>query len=333
MCPEDTAVVNITVSESIVDAEQDSTQTVCLNSGALKLSGFLIGADVGGVFEDMSVTGQFDPVTTDFDPAGLAAGTYNFEYIVTGCVTNDTSVVSIIIASELVIDAGTDVEICIGEAVNLLGTGAITTYVWSGGIVNGVDFYPNTTAMYYVIATDPVALAGVTNGEFTNLQPETVDFLNNSTGAVAYQWNFADGLPLSNEFAPSHEFFSENSINYNVELVAFSPVGCTDTTYVVIEIAEEVIYFIPNSFKADGDEFNQSFKPVFTSGVDPFDFTILFYNRWGEVIYETHDFNVGWDGTYAGKKVQSGTYSWTLEFKIRESDERRVQSGHVTIIE
>ena len=44
--------------------------------------------------------------------------------------------------------------------------------------------------------------------------------------------------------------------------------------------------------------YNQLFKPVFTSGYDPFDYTMLVYNRWGEVLFESHNAEFGWDGTY-----------------------------------
>lgn len=77
MCPEDTAIVTITVSEPIVTAGADSTLTICLNSPNQTLSTFLVGADTFGTFEDISATGQFDPLTTVFDPTGLVAGAYD----------------------------------------------------------------------------------------------------------------------------------------------------------------------------------------------------------------------------------------------------------------
>jgi len=71
-----------------------------------------------------------------------------------------------------------------------------------------------------------------------------------------------------------------------------------------------VIYFVPILFTAD--DYNPTFQPVFTSGYDPFDFTLLIFNRWGEIIFESHDARIGWDGTY----------SWTIEFKTSATDKR-----------
>ena len=100
----------------------------------------------------------------------------------------------------------------------------------------------------------------------------------------------------------------------------------------VIAIEQEVIYYVPNTFTPDGDGFNQTFQPVFTDGFDPYDFNLFIFNRWGEMIWESHDASIGWDGTYNGKTVQSGTYVWKIEFKTIKNDERKMITGHVNLI-
>ena len=52
----------------------------------------------------------------------------------------------------------------------------------------------------------------------------------------------------------------------------------------------------------------------------------------GKLIWESHDSTVGWDGTYGGKLVQNGTYTWKIEFKTTENDKRIMVTGHVNII-
>ena len=89
------------------------------------------------------------------------------------------------------------------------------------------------------------------------------------------------------------------------------------------------MFYIPNAFTPDGDEFNNSFKPVFTSGIDPYDFTLTLFNRWGEVVFESKDFSVGWDGTYHNKLSREGTYLWTVEFKDMYTDKRFNYNGQV----
>ncbi|MGB1508085.1 MAG: gliding motility-associated C-terminal domain-containing protein, partial [Crocinitomicaceae bacterium] len=82
----------------------------------------------------------------------------------------------------------------------------------------------------------------------------------------------------------------------------------------------------------DGDEFNQIFQPVFTSGFDPYDFNLKIYNRWGQLVFESNDNNQGWDGTYGGELVQDGLYTWKIEFKSISNDERFIHTGHVNLL-
>lgn len=92
------------------------------------------------------------------------------------------------------------------------------------------------------------------------------------------------------------------------------------------------IYWIPNTFTPDDDSFNQYFQPVFTSGYDPYDYDLFIFNRWGQIIWESHDSSVGWDGTYGGKNVENGTYVWRIEFKTTDTDERIMVTGHVNVL-
>jgi gliding motility-associated-like protein len=36
------------------------------------------------------------------------------------------------------------------------------------------------------------------------------------------------------------------------------------------------------------------------------------YNRWGELLFMTHDLYEGWDGNYLNKPVQEGSYMYTI---------------------
>jgi gliding motility-associated-like protein len=163
-----------------------------------------------------------------------------------------------------------------------------------------------------------------------------VDFNNTSINATQYIWNFGDTSPLSTEENPSHDYTGNEIGIYDVTLIAISPAGCTDTAYSTIQIYEEVIFYVPNTFTPDDDTYNPIFKPIFTSGYDPFDYGLYIYNRWGEIIFESHNTEIGWDGTYGSNQeidmVQDGTYTWKIEFKVSKNDERRMEVGHVNVI-
>lgn len=183
------------------------------------------------------------------------------------------------------------------------------------------------------VLPDPTAQFAV-NPYVLNMSHPNAVMINTSSNATSYIWNFGDGSGISTEFEPHHTFSAEDPGNYNIMLIAVNDAGCRDTARVIVTVAEELIFYVPNTFTPDGDEFNEVFGPVFTSGFDPYDYLLTVYNRWGEVIFESHDASVGWPGTYGegNPVVQDGTYPWRIEFKTSKNDERKAVTGHVNVI-
>jgi gliding motility-associated-like protein len=159
-----------------------------------------------------------------------------------------------------------------------------------------------------------------------------VEFNNQSVNGDNYVWDFGDGSPIESTFDAVHTFPSEESGEFIITLVAFSGNTCTDTARSTIKVENEVIFYVPNSFTPDEDNFNETFQPVFTSGYDPYDFEMLIFNRWGELIFESHNADIGWDGTYGGKTAPDGTYIWKIEFKETMSDKRHNEEGHLNLL-
>jgi trimeric autotransporter adhesin len=155
------------------------------------------------------------------------------------------------------------------------------------------------------------------------------DMLNYSYNAANFEWFFSDGS-TSTQISPTHVFNSSG--NNTIMLIAISPDGCVDTAYGSVFVNEELIVYVPNTFTPDNDQFNEVFKPVLHSGFDPYNYHLILFNRWGEVMFESYDADYGWDGTYGGKRVQDGTYIWVLTVKRNNVDDREVFKGHVNII-
>jgi gliding motility-associated-like protein len=91
-------------------------------------------------------------------------------------------------------------------------------------------------------------------------------------------------------------------------------------------------FYIPNAFTPNGDEHNQTFAPVFTSGFNPFNFNMNIFNRWGEIVWETNDTKSTWDGTYNNLKCPDGVYTWVVRLGIIKDDSKIEFSGNLTII-
>lgn len=202
-----------------------------------------------------------------------------------------------------------DVTLSTQSAAGCLGTSTLTNYI--------------------CVTPDPVA-SFVPNPGILSTLNTTTQMVNTSSNATSYLWNFGDQTS-STSFEPTHTYPDAEG-NYLIELIVYTPSGCTDTAYAVIVVNEEIIYYVPNTFTPDGDENNQNFVPVFTAGYDPFDFNMKIFDRWGEIIFETNNDKIGWDGTYHEKLVADGTYTWKIEFQTSSSDARKVVVGHVNVM-
>jgi gliding motility-associated-like protein len=150
------------------------------------------------------------------------------------------------------------------------------------------------------------------------------------SGASSYSWN--NGLQNNVPYLPNLGLTT-------FTVIGVSNAGCTGidslivTTITDCDSLGEVIYWVPNTFTPDGDQYNQTFLPVFYSGIDSYTYDFYLYNRWGELIWESHDYTVGWDGTYNdGMKCPDGTYTWKIRFKLINNDEKQTVYGHVNII-
>lgn len=161
---------------------------------------------------------------------------------------------------------------------------------------------------------------------------EFVKFIDNTIGAVSYSWAFGDSTS-SNEINPLH-VYNNISNNITVTLTAVSSSGCVGNYSLILNYREPTLLYIPNAFTPGQDEFNHTWGPVFTQGFDPFNFDLFVYNRWGELVWESHDAKAKWDGTYgsSGMNCSEGIYTWKISYKSIESDQKIILSGSINLL-
>lgn len=200
---------------------------------------------------------------------------------------------------------------------------SITDYNGCTGQLSKEDYinvWPTPKASFY---SDPTIV---------ETSATMVNFFNTSHGANDFIWSFGTNSSLVYSKNAVHTFPDDVEANYIVTLKATNDFGCVDTARMVIQVVEDVILYVPNSFTPDGDMHNPYFTPVFTQGYDYQDFVMYIYNRWGELIFETRDATLGWDGTYGGQIVEEGVYVWKIEFGKIKSEVREVKMGHVHLL-
>ena len=177
---------------------------------------------------------------------------------------------------------------------------------------------------------EPIASFNVNPSTLSSFNPQA-EFTNTSTGYSSQIWNFGDGSGGSNQNNPAHTY-PEEAGQYYVTLVVSNSNGCLDSVTQLIIVENDVIYYIPNTFTPDDDLHNQTFKPIFTAGFDIYQYQMVIFNRWGEIIFESNNAEVGWDGTYGGNLCQDGIYLWQITYKELGKDKRNEIRGHVNLL-
>lgn len=247
--------------------------------------------------------------------------------------------------------------VCFPEVVDLTlpevttgSTGELSYFVTvTGSIPLSSPSLINTSGIYYIASESSFGCKVIMPvNVVVNLQPyasfnpsesklnlfnSSSVMINSSTGAISSSWIFPDGSTSSLN-SPEHIFSDTAFGNQLITLIVTSIEGCTDTTVRVVNMEEELIFYVPNTFTPDDDNFNQTFKPIFASGYDATDYTMLIYNRWGQLVFETHDVFNAWNGDSkeGTSKVSDGVYIWKMEFKINRKGKHVLYTGNVNVL-
>jgi len=296
--------------------------------------------------------------TNTITVAPLASTTYQAQYVLNNCLSNLANGIVTIKPLPLMNFSLDTTWGCIplNVTMSIDSPNPATTYQWTstnnfsgsgpsvqnlytaGGcysifVVGTLNGCIDSASMLGAVCTEgyPTAEFSSSVAVFTE-SSQSVEFTNSSIGGVNYWWNFGDG-ESSTEFSPTHMFIGTQS-GYTVSLTVSTAFGCADSTEISIGAQVGGLYYIPNAFTPDGDPFNPTFKPLFPVGFDPYNYNMLIYNRWGEVVFETNNLDVGWDGSYGveGLDAQPGVYTYFINIKMPDVDKMVQFTGHVSLI-
>lgn len=239
-----------------------------------------------------------------------------------GC--RDTSSQLIILRSVPPISITDEQFICYGDTLTLNVSGGVKVLWNSTSIINEPDSFqinvnPNETDYFHALITESNLC---TNEDsvlvkvqqiptlFSSFEDTTVvvgtDFdlhiLSDHTD-LTYEWFPTDGLSCSD--CPNPEVHIEDPMEYTITIR--DSANChTVSKDLMIDVFYAYTIDVPNTFTPNGDGVNDI---VFVNGwglKELIEFKI--YNRWGEQVFFTNDFNVGWDGKLNGVDQNMDTY-------------------------
>ena len=181
---------------------------------------------------------------------------------------------------------------------------------------------------YITIHDNPIANFSYAPTDATVFDP-TIYFTDLSQINITnWDWDF-DGLGASTDQNPIF-VFPEDTGNYLVTLTVIDNNTCTNNITQNVKIFGEFGIFIPNSFTPDQNGRNDLFNPI-GFGISEVGYSFMIFDRWGELIFETHALSDGWDGTYKGKLVPNDTFVWRVIFHDLDGVKHE-QTGHINAL-
>ncbi|MCP4440223.1 MAG: PKD domain-containing protein [Aureispira sp.] len=211
------------------------------------------------------------------------------------------------------------------------GTAAIITKpteTTSFGIVatNQYGCQDNASAIVEVVSAIP-PLAIISSHD-TVLLGQSAQLEATDDNSYIYTWEQANSLSSWTVYNP----IATPEENTTYHLTVTNSFGCVNsdsiTLYSVFVLCGEPAIFVPNAFTPNNDGANDI---LYVRGNNITDVYFTVYNRWGEMMFETTDQNIGWDGTYKGKKLPPDAYGYYLQCKCLDGSEF-TKRGNVTII-
>ncbi|MES2284647.1 MAG: PKD domain-containing protein [Bacteroidota bacterium] len=170
---------------------------------------------------------------------------------------------------------------------------------------------------YITIYPKPVANF-ITQPEIETIMNPIISFIDASSGADFWTWDFGDGsipfsigLDSSSVITPSPYTYQDTG-SYTIMLITSTQYSCVDTTYQKVFIGPDVAFYIPNAFSPNNDGMNDTFFP---KGIFISKYEMTIFDRWGNSVFFSDDFYKPWDGktNYGTEIAQPDIYIYTIK--------------------
>ncbi|MBN4072900.1 gliding motility-associated C-terminal domain-containing protein [Crocinitomix catalasitica] len=298
------------------------------NSDSLFNLNTLISGTAGGIFSGFGVTsgGSFDPIIT-------GPGAHNVLYTVGEGVCAETMTQALVVLEDPIAGAGADQNVC-GLQVQLSATSNLGAGIWSATnaiIVDVADPSSNATSgdfglqwFYWTVDQSgicvhidsvllgfydiPTSEAGP-DQELYFIFESDMNAVNPTIGSGQWSTITGDGS-VDDELDPwSHVSNLSPGENEFEWIVSNGP--CPEAKSEILIYVHDI--FIPQAVTPNGDGKNDYFE---IKGIENYINTVQIFNRWGQLIYETSDYQNDWGATdQSGKILNEDTYYYTISIE------------------
>lgn len=360
-CSTPSAPFAIAVQPTVVPTSANLPD-LCVNSPMLNLGFF--GGPSGGVWSGTGVQG-----TSNFNPSVSGPGTFTLTYDVSNaagvtCGTiNDPNIPITITVNDPVPATMTPslTEGCEDLVIGVYNnTPNSTNCIWK---INGADFFGSCDSIhttltdpgcydFTLITTDPnncvdtldmqdlicvfptPEVSFISSPSSVTMDDPQFTFHNTSPALVGLDWDFAGyGSSTSND--PVFSFDDVTSAGtYTVCLLGTDVNGCQNSYCNDVLIKDAFQVYTPSAITPDNDNLNEAFRPVITGEDQVKDYYMRIFDRWGNIVFETHDMKEYWNANNNGDQyyVNNGVYHWLLEITLYGLDATQYFEGSLSVV-
>ena len=275
-------------------------------------------------------TGSGSPLTLAAVQASQAGKYYVVVTNSANCIHKDSTTI-IVNPVPLATTAVSNTTICIEDSVQLNAGGGIS-YEWipSSGLSNAAIANPKAsppvTTDYMVVVSNqfackdtayttvtvlklPVANAGP---DRVILEGQPIPLAGSIEGTgYSFSWSPTTDIDDIHVLQP----IVDPVVDTKYILTAVSDFGCGISTDTMLVKVYKNIY-VPNAFSPNGDGTNDTWNIPALEAYPSFEVAV--YSRWGQLVFQTKNMLKPWDGTFKGKALPVGAYSYFINVGISQ---------------
>ncbi len=228
-------------------------------------------------------------------------------------------------------------------------------YNWNTGFSSASQITVNTEG-FYTLETSYATTQGLPCNSSATFEvvkapnPDLQDIPELTTAILPFEINGGDYITPANDYdfiwhKEDGDIISVNVLSSHTEAGNYTLTATNKTTgcfttkpgSLIHLIKDAVEAFVPNVLAPnEADENNQSLR-VYGEDITNKNFTFEVFNRWGEIVYSTTNFNdaknIGWQGNKnnSGDLLESGSYTYKVKGEYTNGEAFN-KIGYATLI-
>ena len=255
------------------------------------------------------------------------------KYAVTAVTTCKVLTDSITVDYALDFDLGKDTVLCVGQVLPLsVPSAPSATYQWQDNSRKNT-FSVSKQGQYSIQVRQANCLASDTI-QVRYILPPTLELGPDKELCGAETFTIKPAI-AEGKFRWMDDFTdTERTVSSSGTFRASVQNDCaTVTDSIQIDYGEcDCVLYAPTGFSPNGDGLNDAFLAY---GCGDITITsLLIFDRWGEVIFQTDKLPFQWNGVYHGEVCPVGVYAWRIQYRLTRGKEttRKQKEGMLTLI-